>query len=68
MQLLKFDKAIQWLKVNAHNGDTNAYYLLAEAYCQQEKFEDAKIWAKKSIKAGNVDAIKLYEKYNLEKY
>jgi TPR repeat protein len=68
MQLLKFDKAIPWLEKNANNGDVNAYYLLAEAYCNEEKFKDAKKWAQKSIDNGNSDAVELYKKFNLDKY
>ena len=68
MQLLKFEKATQWLKVNAHSGDTNAYYLLAEAYIQIENFQEAKISAKKSMDVGNVAAANLWKKYKLDTY
>ncbi len=68
MQLLKFDKAIEWLKVNAKDGDTQANYLLAEIYTQKDDLKDAKIYAKKAIDNGNLDAIKLWDDYNLSNY
>jgi len=68
MQLIKFDKALKWLKINAQSGDTNSYYLLAEVYCNQENFSEAKTFAKKSIESGNVYAKKLWDKYELSKY
>ena len=68
MQLLKFDKAEKWLKINANNGDINAYYLLTEVYCNQEKYTEAKKWAIKAIDAGHIETEELWKKNNLEKY
>ena len=68
MQLIQFDKAEKWLKINANNGNTNSYYLLSEVYCNQEKYAQAKKWARKSLDAGHVEAEALWKKYNLEKY
>ena len=68
MQIIKFDKASKWLEINAKDGDKEAYYLLAEIYCEQSKFKQAKKWAKKSIEDGNPKASELYEKYKLKKY
>ena len=68
MQLLKFDKAIKWLKINAKNGDIQANYLLSEIYIEKGNFKDAKINAKKAIDNGNLDAQNLWNTYNLSKY
>jgi TPR repeat protein len=68
MQLLKFDKAIKWLKVNAKNGDIQANYLLAEIYVEKGEFKNAKINAKIAIDNDNLDAKNLWDTYNLSKY
>ncbi len=68
MQLLKFDKAIEWLKINAKNGDIEANYLLAEIYVEKGIFKDAKTNAKVAIDNGNLDAKNLWDSYNLSKY
>ena len=68
MQVIKFDKAIKWLKVNTENGDYQANYLLAEIYVQKEDFKNAKIYAKKAIESGYSEAQLLWEEYKLEKY
>lgn len=68
MQLIQFDNAAKWLEINANNGDIHTYYLLAEVYCNQEKYIEAKKWAKKSIDAGNIEAQKLWKKHDLGKY
>jgi TPR repeat protein len=68
MQLLKFDKAIYWLKQNAKNNDKEAYYLLAEIYCSQGKYKEAKPWAKKAMDSGNLTAKELWDKYKLKNF
>jgi len=68
MQLLKFDKAIKWLKINAEAGDIQANYLLAEVYVQKDDFKDAKINAKIAIDNGILEARNLWNDYNLSKY
>jgi len=68
MQLLKFDKAIQWLKVNVKNGDIQANYLLSEIYVENEDFKNAKINAKIAIDNGNLDAKNLWDTYKLSNY
>ncbi len=68
MQLLDFEHAVVWLEKNAFNHDQEAYYLLAEIYCEQEKFSQAKQWAKKSKDSGNAQAEILWKKYHLQDY
>ena len=68
MQLLKFDKAIKWLKINAKNGDIQANYLLAEIYVEKGEFKNAKINAKIAIDNDNLNAKNLWDTYNLSKY
>ena len=68
MQNYQFDEAIEWLEINANDGDANAYYLLAEIYCGKEKFVDAKKWAAKAMEAGDVKAGELWKKYDLKSY
>jgi TPR repeat protein len=68
MQLLKFDKAIKWLTINAEHGDIQANYLLAEIYIQKEDFKNAKINAKIAIDHGILEAKDLWNDYNLSKY
>ncbi len=68
MQLLDFENAALWLEKNALNNDTEAYYLLAEIYCAQEKFAQAKQWAQKAKEHGNAQAEALWKKYRLQEY
>jgi len=68
MQLLKFDKALYWLKINARHGDIQANYLIAEIYVSKEDFKNAKIYASKAINSGNKNAEILWKEYKLSKY
>lgn len=68
MQILKFDKAIYWLKMNVKNGDFKANYLLAESFIQKDDYKNAKIYAKKAMAGGDVDAKLLFEEYKLSNY
>lgn len=68
LQLLKFDKAIYWLEKNANDGDNEACYLLAEIYCSEGKYKEAKPWAKKAIDSGNLTAKELWSKYKLKNF
>ncbi len=68
MQLLRFDEALAWLLDDAKAGDTGAYYLLGEIYCEKEEWIEAKKWVAKAKLAGNKNAPALWKKYNLDKY
>ncbi len=68
MQLLDFEHAAEWLEKNALNNDTEAYYLLTEIYCAQEKFAKAKQWAQKAKESGNTQVEALWQKYRLQEY
>ena len=68
MMQYQFDKAIKWLKINTQAGDAQANYFLAEIYVQKEDFKNAKLYAKKAIESGVVEAEALYKEYNLSKY
>jgi len=68
MQIMKFDKALYWLKINAKNGDLKANYLIAEIYINKEDLKNAKIYAQKAIDSGDEDAKVLWKEYKLANY
>ncbi len=68
MQLIQFDKALHWLKINANNGDIKSNYLIAEIYITKEDFPNAKIYAKKAIDSGDSDAKLLWQEYKLSNF
>jgi len=68
MRLLKFDKAIAWLTLNAKDGDIEAFYLLAEIYVSKEELKEAAYWADRAMAQHNLKAKELWDKYNLEDY
>jgi len=68
MQLMKFDKALKWLKINAKNGDIKANYLISEIYVMREDYKNAKIYAKKAIDLGDNDARNLWREYKLSNF
>ncbi len=68
MMQYQFDKAIKWLKINVQAGDARANYFLAEIYLQKEDFKSAKLYAKKAMQSGIVEAEALYKENNLSKY
>jgi hypothetical protein len=68
MQIMKFDKALYWLKINAKNGDIKANYLIAEIYIAQDDLKNAKVYAQKAINSGDKDAKLLWEEYKLSSF
>ena len=68
MRLLKFDKAIAWLTLNAKEGDVEAFYLLAEIYVSKEEFKEAAYWADRAIAKHDLKAQELWDKYKLGDY
>ncbi len=68
MQLLEFDKAIDWLIKDSARGDSEADYLLGEIYCGYERYSQAKKWTARAIKASYPQAQELWDRYELDKY
>jgi len=56
MQILDFDKAIEWLNINADEGDAEAIYLLSEIYCSKGNYSESQKYKERAIELNYPEA------------